>query len=151
MKKIALAITAVVLCILALFGCNKTGMNTQEKNVSSSAANSSVTDSSVKKENIYMTFAKLPSPPKCKKVKDQATINKVTEYIDSYEKVPIENRKEKGGQILITITLPEGKMKQYTVVGDKLQIDNACYKISKNLISDLEKLYDQIDVPEEKY
>jgi hypothetical protein len=151
MKKIALAITAVVLCILALFGCNKTGMNIQEKNVSSSAANSSVTDSSVKKENIYMTFAKLPSPPKCKKVKDQATINKVTEYIDSYEKVPIENRKEKGGQILITITLPEGKMKQYTVVGDKLQIDNACYKISKNLISDLEKLYDQIDVPEEKY
>ncbi len=151
MKKIALAITAVVLCILALFGCNKTGMNIQEKNVSSSAANSSVTDSSVKKENIYMTFAKLPSPPKCKKVKDQATINKVTEYIDSYEKVPIENRKEKGGQILITITLPEGKMKQYTVVGDKLQIDNACYKVSKNLISDLEKLYDQIDVPEEKY
>ena len=146
MKKITLAITAVVFCILALFGCNKTGMNTQEKNVSSSSANSSV-----KKENIYMTFAKLPSPPKCKKVKDQATINKVTEYIDSYEKVPIENRKEKGGQILITITLPEGKMKQYTVVGDKLQIDNACYKVSKNLISDLEKLYDQIDVPEEKY
>lgn len=150
MKKIALAIAAIMFC-LALFGCSNTDTNKQVKDVSSSVAKSSTTKSSTKSENISMTFAKLPSPPKCKKTKDQETIHKVIEYIYYYKKVPIENKNEKGWQMLITVSLPNGNIKQYSVIGDKLQIDKSCYKISKDLINNLEKLYNQMDVPEEKY
>jgi D-mannonate dehydratase len=151
MKKIALAITVIMFCFLALLGCNKTDINKQTKDISSAIAKSSVANSSAKSENISMTFAKLPSPPTCKRIKDQQTIHKVIEYIDSYKKVSIENKNEKGWQILITATLPGGEIKQYSVIGEKLQIDKDCYKISKDFIDNLEKLYDQIDVPEEKY
>ncbi|HEX3037573.1 MAG TPA: hypothetical protein VHO94_01095 [Oscillospiraceae bacterium] len=68
MKKIALTITAILFCILALFGCN-TDINKQATDTSSSDVKSSIADSSAKSENISMTFAKLPSPPKCKKQK----------------------------------------------------------------------------------
>lgn len=91
MKKITLAITAILFCFLALFGCN----NKQATDVSSSVAKSNAAKSSAS-ENITMTFAKLPSPPKCKKTDNQETIHKVIEYIDHYKKVPIENKNEKG-------------------------------------------------------
>lgn len=60
-------------------------------------------------------------------------------------------QKEKGWQILITITQPTGKIKQYSVIDDKLKIDHGYYKVSKDFINNLEKLYAQIDTPEEKY
>lgn len=151
MKKTALKLTALVFCFLMLFGCSQTDNNKQETRVGSVVISSAAANSSVKKEELSMTFAKLPSPPKCKKIKDQETIHKILEYIENYKKVSIDNQKEKGWQILITATQPEGTIKQYSVIGDKLKIDNECYKVSEDFISNLEGFYEQIDVPEEKY
>ncbi|HEX3037574.1 MAG TPA: hypothetical protein VHO94_01100 [Oscillospiraceae bacterium] len=53
--------------------------------------------------------------------------------------------------MLVTVSLENGEIKQYSVIGDKLQIAKDCYKVSKDFIDNLEKLYDQMDIPEEKY
>lgn len=146
MRKFALFAVVIMFCFLFLASCNKSVAKNEDK-----STGTSITDSSEKKADISMTFAKLPSPPKCKKTNDSETIRKITDYMDGYEKVSSGNQDIKGWQMLVTVTLSDGNRKQYSVIGDMLKIDNTWYRINDDFKSKLEKLYDQMDVPEEKY
>jgi len=100
-------------------------------------------------ENADMVFSKLPSPPMCKKTNDMVIIEKVIELINNAEKSPIENKVIKGWSMSINITSTDG-IKFYSVCGNILTIDNSCYTISQDFIDNLEKIYNEIDIKEEK-
>ena len=142
MKKIVLLLIVILSFSLTFTGCYKPNSKITDKSTGTISVNQN------NSKNTNMVFAKLPSPPVCKKITDIETINKVIDFINSSEKIPTENRDEAGWYMLITLTSPKG-LRQYSVVGNKLTINDSCYKVSQDFIDNLEKLYYEIDAKEE--
>lgn len=116
---------------------------------SCSQKNSSMKENQTQIDSEEMIFAKLPSPPKYKKINDKETINKIINFIDSAEKTPINNN-EKGWYILISLNTKEGT-KQYSIINDTLSINGSKYKVNKEFVKDLEALYNEININEKNY
>ena len=71
MKRILLTLIAILFYNLVLIGCTISGsLNTKPSN-------------SITYDNATMVFAKLPSPPKCKKIDDIEIIKKIIYFIDN--------------------------------------------------------------------
>lgn len=135
MKKV-ISLLAILCCIIVATGCTNEKTYAKEKNTTIM--------------NEEVVFVKMPSPPKCKVIKDNENISKIVGVLDDAKKTKIDNKNENGWYILITVKNKQ-RTKQYTVIGNTLSVDGISYKVKDNFLTDLEAIYNEIDVKEQDY
>ena len=93
------AISALLAFTMLMFGgCVAKADANKEVSV---VAESSLTSD----QEVYsMVIAKLPSPPVCKKIQDKTTMDKVLNYINTADKVPLEGETPIGWCFLISVS-----------------------------------------------
>ncbi|MEG2426481.1 MAG: hypothetical protein RSB28_06620 [Oscillospiraceae bacterium] len=135
MKK-TLYLIIISCCLFILSSCSQEKLQPKEN------------DTSIYNE--VLVFAKMPSPPKCKTIKDKKEINKIIKFINDAEKKPIKDTNENGWHMMISFKSKDG-VKQYSIVGNTLLIDGSKYQVNEEFITELEKMYNEINIKEKNY
>ena len=140
MKKATLGFLSLFVLLFVLSGCGKE----VNKVLVTTKANQS-------NEATSITFAKMPSPPKCKEIIDKETIQSILGAIENSEKKEIKNDGIKGWSIAMTVAYADKSSKEYSIVGNVLRADDKKYEISEDLSKKLIAIYDSAKAEEKDY
>lgn len=155
-KKIGMIVLVCVALTAVMITSSCTGIENFSSDYPTKPSDSKVSTTQMdasKSENIseyQLLFAKLPSPPQCKRTTDRQEVENIVQLINNVKKESIANPNENGWEIMIVVTTPTQSQTIY-LLGEKLNIGGQYYKVNVDLKEELIEEYERLRIPEQPY
>jgi hypothetical protein len=143
MKKISLVVSCVLLLGVFLAGCGSEENNQQY--------NKEVDHPNWEHVMTQIIFVQMGQPSKYKEIAERTTMQEIVNEINEAKKEKVTGAHTKGWKYCITVRYADNTKEMFSVSGDSVNTGTMEYKVSKNLLKKLDKLYKSLKEDEYDY